>query len=284
MSIKNNIKNKINLLGDPSVGKTSLIVRYVKNIFNEDYLKTIGTNIYKKELETIDAKQKLIIQDIMGEQNYTIVQRNAFEGSSGAIAVADTTNEKTLESLVDNWIPYYREIAGENPPIILAINKCDLQNKEVVYDTIINGYEDEFDGFLFTSAKTGHSVEELFKKTGELSIYHAKANRKNIEKILYEFEMNTPKDLLSAGLALSSELPIMPYKTREEILKESGIDKYSLDKEISESGALHFVSGLSNWYHKKACEEFEDGLKAKGKLFNSSNIFLKLIYRYFKNK
>lgn len=269
---KNNIESKINLLGDSSVGKTSLIKRCVENNFNEIREVSTYSNVHIKEMVTIFSNQRLVIY----EEN--------FKESSGAIAVADTTNEKTLENLVDNWIPKYREIVGENSPIILAINKCDSKNKEVVYDTIINGYEEKFNGFLFTSARTGHNVEELFKRIGELSIYHAKANKKNIENILYKIEIDSPKDLLYAGWALSSEFNIMPFEIREEILKESGINKYSLDKEITEIEALHFVSSLSNWYNKKSYDEFENGLKMRGKFVKSSNIFLNLIHKYFENK
>ncbi len=276
-------KKKINLLGDPSVGKTSLILRYVNNIFNEEYLKTIGTNIYTKKISTISDEIKLIIHDIMGEKEYSIVQENAFRNSSGAIAVSDITNKKTLENIVDEWIPKYKNIAG-NKPTVLAINKCDLKNKEITFDKILNNerYIENFEYIVFTSAKYGTNVEDLFKKISDVSVYYSKNKKENIEKILLKNEIKTPKDLLSSALALSSELTIMPYKKREEILKESNIDKFKLNEQISESNALYFTSGMSSWYNKKIKEE--DNLENKSELIINSNVFLKLIRKYYENK
>ena len=111
------IKKKVNLLGSPSVGKTSLVLRFVNDMYDEKYLKTIGTNIYTKNVKAMGTDIKLIIHDIMGEKSYESVQKTTFNKSDGAILVADVTDRNTLDELMDYWIPRYRDIAGDDKPM-----------------------------------------------------------------------------------------------------------------------------------------------------------------------
>ncbi len=272
------IKKKINLLGDPSVGKTSLILRFVKNIFGDEYLKTIGTNIYTKELKRDGGVLKLVIHDIMGEKQYTAVQEGAFQNSNGAIAVADVTNAKTLDSLVEDWLPRYHDIAGYDKPVALAINKCDLERRDITPDKVLYELEDNFDSYVYTSAKMGVYVEQLFEDIGTRSLSKIPHDKEDIVNIVMDRDITTPKELVSASLALSSEMTLMPYKVREKILMESGIDKFSLEDDIPESQALLFASGLSNWYYTMAqqLDETEESEYKRG-----ANVFLKLIHKYY---
>ncbi len=272
------IKKKINLLGDPSVGKTSLTLRFVKNLFGDQYLKTIGTNVYTKKLERDDGTLKLVIHDIMGEKKYTAVQEGAFQNSNGAIAVADVTDAETLDSLIEDWLPRYHEVAGDDKPVALAINKCDLENKDITPDKILHELEGNFDSYVYTSAKMGIYVEELFEDIGTRSLSKTSERKKDITSIVLDRDIATPNELVSASLALSSEMTLMPYEVREKILKESGIDKFSLEEDIPESRALFFASGLSNWYNVMA----EHLNEAKGAEYKKgANVFLKLIHKYY---
>ncbi len=279
--MKKLIKKKINLLGDPSVGKTSLTLRFVKDIFGEKYLKTIGTNIYTKEIELDEAVLKIVIHDIMGEKEYTAVQKGAFQNSNGAIAVADVTDKSTLYSLVDDWLPRFHDVAGEDKPVALAVNKCDLDEINITPDMVVDELVGNFDSYVYTSAKIGLYVEQLFKDIGTRTLSTRGKREKEIENIVMEQELTSPKELVSASLALSSEMRLMPYEIREYILKTSGIDKFALEDDISESNALYFASALSNWYYNMAENADEDEYF---KYRQRANIFLKLVNNYYSSK
>lgn len=254
------VKKKINLLGDPAVGKTSLILRFVNSVFGEKYLKTIGTNIYSKKIQGEDNNIKLIIHDIMGEKAYRSVQRGAFMGSTGAIAVADVTRLETLDSIMDDWLPRYREVTDEDNPVILAINKDDLEEKEITKDRLEEKTQD-FERFFFTSAKSGKNVEESFAMLAENVAPRAQFQIEDIEDVVEAGKIRNTKDLIDALLAYSSELGDIPYFKREKLLEKSGIDKYSLDQEdeldleifggIKEEHAFRFADELIGWYEEK---------------------------------
>lgn len=260
-------KKKVNLLGDTSVGKTSLILRFVKSLFGDQYLKTIGTNVYTKEVEIPGAKVKLIINDIMGEKAYRSVQQGAFMGSTGIIAVADVTRKETLDNLVDYWLPLYHEIADSDNPIILAVNKDDLENKEIT-EEVLKEYSSYFPTYFFTSAKECKNVEVCFEKLAEEVIPNLQIRIHDIEDIINSKDIANIKDMIDALLAYTSELGDMPYEERERLLKESGIDKFTLDQkdeldleiygQITEDQTLQFADNIVEWY-----EENDDDYSAK---------------------
>lgn len=250
-------KKKVNLLGDPSVGKTSLIMRFVNSVFGDHYLKTIGTNVYTKTVEIPGANIKLIVNDIMGEKAYRSVQQGAFLGSTGAIAVADITRKETLDNIIDDWIPRYQDMSNDKNPVVLAINKFDLEDKEITPE-ILEEKSEYFSGYFFTSAKTGRNVEECFKKLASDVAPNLQLEVEDIEDIVLSKTICTTKDLIDGLLAYASGIGDMPYEKREEILKDSGIDKYSLDQkdeldleiygDVNEEDAINFAEGLKTWY------------------------------------
>src|SRR5207249_1578112 len=96
------IKRKILLLGDASVGKTSLIRRFVVDKFSDDYITTIGTKVTKKDLRfdqgnrTVDLS--MMIWDVLGQKGYKGIQESAFRGARGVILVFDLTRPETKAS------------------------------------------------------------------------------------------------------------------------------------------------------------------------------------------
>ena len=97
------ISKKICLVGDFSVGKTSLIRRFVENKFSDRYLSTVGVKISRKsiEVETAIASQlvNLLIWDIEGQTKFQSIATSYLKGASGSIIVADITRPETLEHL-----------------------------------------------------------------------------------------------------------------------------------------------------------------------------------------
>src|SRR5437773_4625682 len=134
------IKRKILLLGDASVGKTSLIRRFVVDKFSDDYITTIGTKVTKRDLRlelgnrTVDLS--LMIWDVLGQKGYKGIQESAFRGARGVILVFDVTRPETFESFDEYWVPRVRAVAGLIPMIIVG-NKVDLvEQKEDAGKTV----------------------------------------------------------------------------------------------------------------------------------------------------
>ncbi len=170
------VKTKICLIGEKAVGKTSLIRRYVMNMFDDRYITTIGTRVSKKEVVVqkpehgLEAKIDMTIWDIMGEKGFRELLKEAyFYGANGILAVADITREKTLHDL-DDWIDSTLKVAGKIP-ILIAINKTDLDEAVRVGDKEVAQLARAFNSpFIYTSAKTSENVDDAFHKLGEMTL------------------------------------------------------------------------------------------------------------------
>src|SRR5467141_5005445 len=173
MTTTKQLKSKICLVGDKSVGKTSLICRYVMNMFDEQYITTIGTRVSKKEVHVLMPERDLLIDvdmtiwDIMGEKGFRELLKDAyFYGANGILAVADLTRRKTLDEL-DDWIDGVMRVCGRVPTVI-AVNKADLVNQAQFDEKQVDQFAKAFDSkYVYTSAKTGQNVEEAFRLLGE---------------------------------------------------------------------------------------------------------------------
>lgn len=243
-------KKKVNILGDAGVGKTSLIIRFVKQVFGDEYLKTIGTNIYTKKIDMEGGTIKLVIQDIMGEKAYHTVREGAFKGSTGAIAVADITRPDSLDSLLNEWIPKYQKTSSDSNPIILAVNKFDLPEKRITPDRLRTNSH-FFDMSFYTSAKTGRNVETAFKILSSKVSENLQLSIEDVVDVVSEKKIETPRKLLDALLAYASELGNIPYESRERMLADSGIEKFDLEEEIKdleEEEVLRFAEKVKDWY------------------------------------
>ncbi len=245
------VKKKINLIGDPAVGKTSLILRFVNNVFGEKYLKTIGTNVYTKEIQLIGGFVKLVIVDIMGEKDFQWVQETAFRQSAGALAVADATRKETLDNLIENWIPKYRSVTPDTAPIILAVNKNDLDDKEITLETLDGKTTSHFSHFFFTSAKTGKDVEEAFRSLGAKSLFQTTSLEPEVEKVMMNKTIDTPKKLLSCLFNFTACLGDISYFEREDALVKVGMDKFQIEEDISEEKVLEFGRSIIKIYEDK---------------------------------
>ncbi len=162
------MKAKICLIGEPSVGKTSLIRRYVLDEFDDRYLTTIGTRVSKKEIQVpVPARDLLVdvdmmVWDIMGQREYRdILVEPYFQGVQGILAVADLTRHSTLDALY-MWFDGIDRAVGR-VPVVLAANKSDLAATAKIDQTALARAAEAFGGeSLLTSARTGANVEAAF--------------------------------------------------------------------------------------------------------------------------
>ena len=149
------IKKKVCMVGEFSVGKTSLTQKFVNNVFSEKYLTTIGVKIDTVEVEDT----KLVIWDVAGRDSLSPINASYLVGAAGIILVADGTRPQTVESIPEIWSTVQERIG--DVPCVVALNKADLEDWSVDETTIESLRGRGWDVFE-TSAKDGVGVESLF--------------------------------------------------------------------------------------------------------------------------
>lgn len=161
---KGNFSTKIILVGNYNVGKTSLIVRFVQNLFQDSYHSTIGVEISKKDMEL--SEETIInfaIWDIGGQITQMAPYRRRFyEGAQSAFIVIDRTRQDNLKS-VDLWYNEIKKYVGKDIDVILVGNKSDVvETIEISEESIKVVAEEKGFHYILTSAKTGENVHDLF--------------------------------------------------------------------------------------------------------------------------
>jgi small GTP-binding protein len=175
-------KAKIVLMGDGSVGKTSLIRRFVIDEFSDDYIETFGAKVTKKDVHIKQGpvervRMSLMIWDVMGQ----LLERRGrgraagpggpsntfFRGAKGALAVCDLTNTDSLMNL-RSWIDELQGVAGAVPVVLLG-NKSDLANRRQVDPAELDDLAGELGlTAMTTSARTGENVQRAFIRISRL--------------------------------------------------------------------------------------------------------------------
>lgn len=153
---------KLVLLGESAVGKSSLVLRFVKGQFHEYQESTIGAAFLTQTVCLDDTTVKFEIWDTAGQERYHSLAPMYYRGAQAAIVVYDITNQESF-SKAKNWVKELQRQASPNIVIALAGNKADLANKRVVEYEEAQAYADD-NGLLFmeTSAKTAMNVNDIF--------------------------------------------------------------------------------------------------------------------------
>ena len=159
---------KIMMLGDNSVDKTSLTIRYISGFFLEDLKLTIGVDFYSKTTNFRGKKIKLQIWDFGGEERYRFLLSQYCKGANAAFFLYDITNPLTLDHLPD-WVQIIREHAGDVPIILVGTNLHLEEFRAVTMDEgISKAKKYNLSLFIEVSPKTGQNVERLFETMTEL--------------------------------------------------------------------------------------------------------------------
>lgn len=156
---------KVVLLGDARVGKTSLVKQFMGKGFNSQYLMTIGADFSLKKI----GKHSMLIWDLAGQTGFDTVRKNYYTGSTGAIAIYDITDSKSMEH-IERWIDELVENNKRIVPLTLVGNKIDLRSDqgqitreqgEAFCTKLKNKYGVDVI-FIETSALSGENVETMF--------------------------------------------------------------------------------------------------------------------------
>lgn len=157
----NNTK-KVVLIGHFGVGKSSLIKRFVENVFSDNYIVTIGVHISKKSIQIEGKELTFVLWDIEGKDDLKKVRPAYLIGTSGFIYVIDPTRVQTYQNFKEEFD--FIQTSFPDVKILTVANKSDLIDNAV--------FQKEIDRFglkldFLTSAKTGELVNEIFLELGK---------------------------------------------------------------------------------------------------------------------
>ncbi|MFW9988531.1 MAG: Rab family GTPase [Candidatus Odinarchaeota archaeon] len=162
MDPNSQFKFKITLFGPGGVGKTSLLLRYIKDYFSDDLKKTIGSNFLIKDVELDGKNVRLLLWDIGGQPQFHKLRTIYFKGSNAALGVFDLSSSQTLLK-IPGWISSIKKTVKKAIPMVLIGNKVDLEREvdRLEAEDLAKRLNCEY---LETSAKTGENVELAFEK------------------------------------------------------------------------------------------------------------------------
>ena len=151
---------KVCMLGDFGVGKTSLVARFVRNTFSDQYLTTVGVKVDSKEMRLADGGAlKLVLWDIAGKSALDALNMSYLRGASGLMLIADGTREATLRAALD-LLMQSRSMLPDAKAVLL-INKLDVIERWEVAPTTLAEVRRTLPVFE-TSARFGDGVEQAF--------------------------------------------------------------------------------------------------------------------------
>lgn len=167
---------KVVIIGDSQVGKSSLIQRYINNIFLNHIDSTIGVEFNSRVIVKDDIAIKLQIWDTAGQERFKSITRIYYRNANVIILMFDLTNRKSLESIID-WVnDIMVNIDCTSVNFYLVGTKMDLDNKEVTGDDIqgmmfiLNGIGISITEYFEISSKMNDNVGNLFEHISECLI------------------------------------------------------------------------------------------------------------------
>jgi len=159
---------KILLIGDSGVGKTSVILRFTKNIFKDEFLNSIGVDFKSKDLNIDGKKIKLQIWDTAGQERFRTITSSYYRGAHAIAVVFDVTNRQSYEH-VQRWMSDINKYAKENVLKFLIGNKSDLVNDiKVLYEEARALASQMNTTYFSLSAKKNENINEFFETATRL--------------------------------------------------------------------------------------------------------------------
>ena len=158
------VGNKVVLLGEAGVGKTSIISRYIKQKFDPEYITSLTSQFLRKIVVFPDNKKIILdVFDTSGQEKYRSVAKFYYRNSRAVILVYDITSTKSFKEMKEYWYEQIKEVDIENFIIAIVANKNDLYEEREVQDEEGEKFAQQIGGFFVsTSAKNDSGVNDLF--------------------------------------------------------------------------------------------------------------------------
>jgi small GTP-binding protein len=156
---------KVILVGDTSVGKTSLLSQFKSNTFNESTESTVGAHYVAKQVETSHGRVDLVMWDTAGQERYRSLIPMYSRDASAAVLVLDVANRMSYDSL-EPWYRLLKEKCPYSTRIYVVANKIDLEPRIPIYDLEKWAHEHRLP-FFKSCAMWHETVEPIFKQVAE---------------------------------------------------------------------------------------------------------------------
>lgn len=197
------INYKIILVGDISVGKTSIIRRYINNSFSDDYNCTIQADQQTKIIEEDENTSiRLNIWDTVGQEKFRSITRQFYHDCQGAFIVFDLSRKKSFEEM-QVWLNDIKNYGNNDTVIIILGNKSDLSMEREISSNDIKDKLNELDEeyiYFEVNAKNGNNISMAFDKMKKLimenkkKIEDKKLKEENIKKVQKKSKSKSEKD------------------------------------------------------------------------------------------
>ncbi|KAH0788599.1 small GTP-binding protein [Histomonas meleagridis] len=165
---------KIVLLGDSHVGKTSIVNCWMSGRYDSSIKPTIGVNHQRIEMKIENEDVVLYIWDTAGQEQFQALTPLYARSACVALIIVSIIDQNSINH-VQSWVELLRSSCDDIPPAVLVVNKIDLDDDAVfTREEILEKYFSSFQAVLFTSAKTGEGIMELFDQMTKLGYHFAK--------------------------------------------------------------------------------------------------------------
>ena len=184
---------KILLIGNSNVGKSSLFLRFVDEIWKENFVPTIGVDFKIKSIKINNKIIKLQIWDTAGQERFKSILSSYYKGANGILLLYDITNVNSFKSL-SNWLIDIEKNSSKNVKKILIGNKCDLNELRKIPINKGKEFADTYNmKFIETSAKNNVNINECFNILGKELINNLDSKSNKKDKI---FHLNDDENII----------------------------------------------------------------------------------------
>ena len=184
---------KILLVGNSNVGKSSLFLRFVDEIWKENFVPTIGVDFKIKSIKIDNKIIKLQIWDTAGQERFRSILSSYYKGANGILLLYDITNVNSFKNL-SNWLIDIEKNSSKNVKKILIGNKCDLNELRKIPINKGKEFADTYNmKFIETSAKNNVNINECFNILGKELINNLDSKSNKKDKI---FHLNDDENII----------------------------------------------------------------------------------------